>query len=331
MVDINSIEEAKKLGLNPALLKPAAKAVPVETDVVGYFNGNPFPIQIAISELGISLFLQNKGQYITNVEGKKINDPIFENYVGPHALSKEISPVKVPVVWIPRQVRAANDTGAGFVASTTVPEAGRVLQTSASATPAPDVSANPVLGMTIEEARRQGFVKKTKNVDNVGVPDNGTVDGRTQALPEISDAIPVDIPDRRTPNRKALPVAKAAPAIQEAPEHISPEAKASMEALQAAAKVDPMSQTALDEAIARNLPDPKLAEEGRAAASPIDPAVASAPNTFNNPAPPAQGDLKFVCDADGKGFRYRSELDRYVKKRYPDRYDEIMGKYPKAG
>lgn len=38
----------------------------------------------------------------------------------------------------------------------------------------------------------------------------------------------------------------------------------------------------------------------------------------------------FVCAADGKSFRYRSMLETYVKRKYPDRQEELMKPYPKT-
>lgn len=46
---------------------------------------------------------------------------------------------------------------------------------------------------------------------------------------------------------------------------------------------------------------------------------------------PTAGSMqKFVCSADGKEFPYRSELERYAKRKYPARLEEIMSHYPKA-
>jgi hypothetical protein len=37
---------------------------------------------------------------------------------------------------------------------------------------------------------------------------------------------------------------------------------------------------------------------------------------------------RFICAADGKPFAYRSELERHVKRNYPDMYEELMMPYP---
>ena len=37
---------------------------------------------------------------------------------------------------------------------------------------------------------------------------------------------------------------------------------------------------------------------------------------------------RFVCGADGKSFKYRSELERYVRRKFPQMLDELMRPYP---
>ena len=63
------------------------------TNIGGYFNGNSYPIQINISAIGQTYTLA-PGEFITalNTSGKKVkvNDPLFEAYVGKMRLSKEI-------------------------------------------------------------------------------------------------------------------------------------------------------------------------------------------------------------------------------------------------
>lgn len=40
---------------------------------------------------------------------------------------------------------------------------------------------------------------------------------------------------------------------------------------------------------------------------------------------------RFVCAADGKPFKYRSELERYVKRKYPNMLVDLMKPYPPEG
>ena len=63
------------------------------TNIGGYFNGNTYPIQINISAIGQTYTLA-PGEFITALDtsGKKVkvNDPLFEAYVGKMRLSKEV-------------------------------------------------------------------------------------------------------------------------------------------------------------------------------------------------------------------------------------------------
>jgi hypothetical protein len=49
------------------------------------------------------------------------------------------------------------------------------------------------------------------------------------------------------------------------------------------------------------------------------------------PATEEQDDKRFICLADGKHFKFRSELERYVKRKYPATADDLMNPYPAEG
>jgi hypothetical protein len=44
--------------------------------------------------------------------------------------------------------------------------------------------------------------------------------------------------------------------------------------------------------------------------------------------PDGDTEKRFVCAADGRPFHYRSELDRYVRRKYPTQYEQLMSAYP---
>lgn len=46
---------------------------------------------------------------------------------------------------------------------------------------------------------------------------------------------------------------------------------------------------------------------------------------------PTEEAKRFICLADGKSFKYRSELERYVKRKYAANADELMKPYPAEG
>lgn len=51
-------------------------------------------------------------------------------------------------------------------------------------------------------------------------------------------------------------------------------------------------------------------------------------NVANTPPEHEETGKRYICGADGKPFVYRSELERYVKRRYPSMYDDLMKPYP---
>jgi hypothetical protein len=75
---------------------------PVTTNVKGYFNPNPYRINVSISEPGIFVQLNPMEFILERGTGRKINDPILDKYVGYKMLSPEISNKPVPVIAIPR-------------------------------------------------------------------------------------------------------------------------------------------------------------------------------------------------------------------------------------
>lgn len=59
--------------------------------------------------------------------------------------------------------------------------------------------------------------------------------------------------------------------------------------------------------------------------------------TLEPPPPPAQeqqpedAGKRFICLSDGKSFKYRSELKRYVERKYPQNAEELLKPYPAEG
>lgn len=60
---------------------------------------------------------------------------------------------------------------------------------------------------------------------------------------------------------------------------------------------------------------------------PLDEAP-EAPPVLESPPADQETGKRFICAADGRPFKFRSELERYVKRNYPDMYDELMAPYP---
>jgi hypothetical protein len=88
------------------------EGAPTTTKVLGYVNSNAFPVLVHAPELNRSVTLQPKKYLEMTIEevvgGKtvktqvKINDPIFENYVGQAKLTRVEGKELVPITWLVR-------------------------------------------------------------------------------------------------------------------------------------------------------------------------------------------------------------------------------------
>jgi len=320
--------EAKKLGFNP----PARRELPSTTNIVGFFNPHAFPVHIAVSEFNISFTLTNRGEYIVDPTGRKINDPIFERYVSPNGLAREMSENPVPVLAVAlREHTPASSLG--FTATQdmkkgpgdTVEHVFRPQVATVASVPA--MNTNPIGAMSMDEARRRGLAAPTRAVrEDAGVDEKEAGPGK---IPEIP--IATDLPYRKN---KALTTATSLPAALVAPEN--PSQARVIEALQRASTVDvddpnliakvtqpeeiitdvaPAGHTGPKMTTIANLPAPDLGE-------PVEATESSKPVSEHS--------KRFICSMDGKRFQYRSELDRYVKRVYPDNAAELLLPYPEG-
>lgn len=201
------------------------------TNVVGYYNGNRWPIQLVVSKLNITLTLE-PGKYVLDRAGRKINDPYFEVFANNKQLHRELSQTPVPIITIP-VVNAPPTTVAGGNPVRAVTEWTRddrgirqpVLTqpqpAQAQPQPAPLPAAvvasasESVTPMSMEEARRRGLVRKVRDVpedygvnDTTGLPPSGIpkmrysidpgVNKPAPPLPKEMLALPKDDPNRQT-------------------------------------------------------------------------------------------------------------------------------------
>jgi hypothetical protein len=270
------------------------------TNVGGYFNGNTFPIQINISAIGQTYTLA-PGEFITalNTAGQKvrINDPVFDAYVGKMRLSKEILKDKqVPIC----RVMSRDERGQVPVIQTApIKNAGDgKLVTPTLAPPAPATGPNsPIKGMTIQEAIQMGLIPKPRiSTEKQGVVETEGAPFRGESIPEITydDA---DVKNYR------------------------PSAK--------------LDNSLLKEKVALDVNQQK-------ASIPLPPPPTSIPTpTVPDIALPTLDDAKeqleskeapvFVCDLENppKTFQFRSQLESYLRKKYPTQVDSYMTRYPK--
>lgn len=165
------------------------------TNVKGYFNGNKWPIHVAISELNVTLTLK-AGQFVETADGRKINDPLFEAYTKPFQLNKELSATPVPLVSVPRPQAITTSNGhthAVSAVSKYVQDANGVRRPVIPTqqpvqTPQPNTSSIKV--MSVEEARNLGYIGKPRVVpEDYGAEDTGNGIGNAQSIPDIKVAI----------------------------------------------------------------------------------------------------------------------------------------------
>jgi hypothetical protein len=329
-------ETARKLGFKaPTSARKAAAITETHSNVIGYFNPNPWPVHIMISELGgLSLTLQQKGDYVLSVDGKKINDPILEQHVGPVGLAREVSTSPVPINYIPRVSAGAPGVpnhpvqeAHGFTRSPSgqmVPVMKPAAHTVSDSMPTlPQPGQIPVLGMTREVAEKLRLIKPTRQpvestiVDSEGVPAHGN------ALPQI------DYAEDMKPGEAKRAALNPTPPLN--PEMTIPETPTQarvLQELETAKTVDLLGVTDVSK-LAPKLPaetpppviqTPTVIQAGPAPTQGVQETAV---------APPSFAPKSFSCFVDNKSFQYRSMLERHARTKYPDKFDEIMAPYPK--
>jgi hypothetical protein len=183
----------------PPKVQPPYPGAPTHTRVLGYFNPFDYPFQVHVPELNRQFHLGPREFLTLSVDAKdpkngkpsrqkiKINDPIFESYVGPNKLSREEAPDDMPdveILWLQRPILQPIPTHMFEFAGATkfaTDEGGRVMSPEGvirnqqqQMTPVPS-SASAITGYTVEQARQMGIVKNPhrgliKEEDEVAKP-----------------------------------------------------------------------------------------------------------------------------------------------------------------
>ena len=268
------------------------------SNVAGYFNGNSFPIQINISALGQTYTL-GPGEFITALDqnGKKVkvNDSVFDSYVGKMRLSKEILKDKqVPIY------RVVSRDARGQVSIQTAPIKtagdGKIV-TPVIPPPTPISGSNsPIRGMSIQEAIALGIIPKPRpRPENSAPKETDGAPLRGESLPEIQyDDADVRNFKPRTNMDRSIISEKVALKIDKDTAIPMP---------QVAGTVTPI-QT-LDVAV------PSFED--------VDEALAS------------KDESVFVCELDSppRKFQFRSQLESHLRKTHPSQVESYMRNYPK--
>jgi hypothetical protein len=375
------------------------KAAAETTNVAGYFNPHSYPIFVEISEINLKAELA-PGAYIRDRTGRYINDPIFEGWCHAKGLSRAKSEKPVPIIYVPRFVKATRPPASVSAASGFVRDpGGRTVPTFPAQAPTKrPVEANktPHVGMTMEAARKLGLAGRPKLVDDEygadetnGAPLKGPIPpikystetptrinagALRQELLETDADLPPEERQRRVELQRSIsaasatptgddfdparvrPIAGAAPVPLKAPD--SPTAftgsapapaappKAKQVKPKAPAKPSAVKVTPARRVAAPVAPPPPVApvaiqpasaveesaepveevEPGSGVVQPLDESVQESP-VMESPATTEDG-KSFICAADGKPFKYRSELLRHVERNYPDMVEVYMAPYP---
>lgn len=371
------------------------------TNVAGYFNPQTYSIFIEISEVNLKTELA-PGAYIRDRNNKYINDPIFEPYCHVKGLSRAKSEKPVPIIYVPRFVKPVRQGAAVTQASGFVREpGGRTVPTYPAQRPTmreTAINKTPITGMTMEAARKMGFVGKPKLIDeNYGADETSGAPAKGGSIPpirysretppriktgaslrpELTEADEDLSPEERehrgqlqrslqqasaTPTgdnfdpARVRPLAPVAPVAMKAPEvptpitkappvQISPlptkaKAKVKTATKPAAVKIAPARRVAtpvepeqppIEEAQEVEPEDTEKAvgqdsERGNGVVEALDESVQESP-VVQEHAPDEEG-KRFICATDGKPFKFRSELERHVRRNYPEMQDELMAPYP---
>lgn len=337
------------------------------TYTVGYYNPNRWSVQIVVSSINVTLMLK-EGEFILDKQGRKINDPVFDAYVKGKHLAKEESTTPVPLIAIP-VVKAGQASptsthsvtaGTRFTTNTKGQRVPDLLSVNSSPAVPPPQDKPSILSMSVEEARRLGLIPKTREVpESYGVTD--TTGAPPKDAPPIRYAVdsnrgqkPAPLPkdllettgvDPATVGVRSGLIATMRRGVQQAPLMATEtgflaEAKENL----ARAGISPASGEP------EELPEPEdldmlptdpdadtvkiyAGKPGENAeplqASVLSEAEESALSAGEGSDDASKEGLPYVCSADGKAFRYRSRLNDYVRRKYPDQAEQLMKPYPK--
>jgi len=218
------------------------------TNVVGYFNPNDYPMQIVIAEHNLTLQLKSK-QWVVDRGGRIVNDPILDKYVGKGRLSRASDKAKlvevvrlqainrqVPPGQVPANYQHPVYQATGFVRDANGQMvAVQATSTAPQPTVPPPVSYNPVKAMSVEQARKLHLIRPVRQVsEDDGVPDTAGI---------------APIPGDRTPEIKYAVDTVREPKTQAVvAQPVTAEQSTLIEAMKTATTLDPESASFADDA-----------------------------------------------------------------------------------
>ena len=362
------------------------------TQVAGYYNGNKWPIQLVISRYNLTLHLQpseyilaKNGQvekpadttaYVFN-EGlwhRKINDPFFEAYASTKQLKRELVDKPVSVVLIPIQEAQAPQMpvvcdGQAVRCVTEWRKDSRGLRQPVipmpRVSPPQAVNKTTVTSMSLEEARKRGFVGKTRMVpedygltDTDGTPPSNaprirySIDSHMNKpvapLPEeLTQVVEKDVPPEQAALKRQLqsqlrtasahtPAAESPTGFLNAATSMAPAGtgmrtgKATplpAAAPEAELPAPELEEPPIEEAEAVPQEQEEQVQEEQGVAEEVPAPVPQRPAILRQPTPRN----KYVCAACRKPFPFRSQLKRHAEQQHANMVPQILAPYPEQG
>jgi hypothetical protein len=211
--------------------KPPYDGAPRTTNVIGYYNQFDYPMHLQMPELNRNIMLSAREFITTTLEAQddsgkpariktKVNDPIFENYVGKNKLARETGTPEIPIVWLNRPVLSPIPQHmfefAGSNKFATDPQSGRVLlpeqvyESQLKQQTGSPASASSISGYTMEQATQAGVIRPRER----GLMRE---DNEKPELPPVRPQQPVlaTVPPRQPDAPRPKPALPPAPPVDE--------------------------------------------------------------------------------------------------------------------
>jgi hypothetical protein len=280
------------------------------TYTLGYFNKNDYAINVALSSHNYNVILTEKNQFLRDINGNMINDPVLEKYVTPNGLAKKISPVPVPINYINKPLQHTPSV-TGFTGVSNPKANEKTVQSiyakeqKNAVNTTPDVKfpvGHHILAMTADEAKRRGLIKPTRQVHE-GIPDGEERSARQ--LPELE--LPVDSPQGKFQQGSD----KLVKTEVKDPNYVQQLVGNNPDILKRLNMLPKDVSVPVDDL---DLPEPVLEDD-----TTVVDALLEAPKEPKH----------FVCQIDNKMFTSKTKLLNHVKKNWPDQLEVITAQFEK--
>lgn len=323
-----------------------------KTNIRGFLNNNEYPLQLQISKFNQTIQVA-AGEYVRDANGRLINDSILAGYVGPGMLvCEQIAKGQPPVDLVAihpsesgnpvsgTQIVKRDEQQAAHPVSTAdrLQKDGRgnvvpvnLKTVAAHGGPVP-AGYNPIVGLSVEEARKAGLIGKPRLVpEDYGADVGG---GGGQPIPPIRVSMESNRPVGQLP--------------RDYQQEAQAEADQTVRQLEAASRLDAEVENPLGWINPGNtIPaQPPSAPAPSAPVTappsiplPVDLNVPTAtvetettpPEAVEEHEPgevPASPGKPYHCPFDGANFQYRSQLKRHLERKFPDRVEQVLQNYP---